>query len=532
MAANPQDDRIITALRQTLQHISIQQKKFKNVDVELQQTKEELQKTKEAHADECAQWNTQMEGLRNELHDFKCFYAENATKMSEMNVHSAKQAQQITELTHQLNEKTILLEEAKIQNESNAITLVQQLENDNLALKTQLSKSENENNTLQQKVAQMEEEQSANNEEKIAMLHRENEALTQQVGDLQRSANDASIKCQTYGVRMSGMSECSFNMLESCRKLRRNITDTASILAQSQNQWQSEMQRMAQQIQFRSQTAGNDGLKSVECVKTNLAKIHETKSLLNRLRSEIEAELANFDKDIKSAQRVIFKQKSVIRNQMKQERDKAAKLEQTLCYQMENEQNMEQQLKDYLKQKDELQSKISKLEGFLKEKNEKDLITEMKRFRSAAIVTSVTALSENGDSEISYHQLSEHERKAISLKSRFATQMNVEVNVQEKVDEFIRSGGLRRWPILEQEFVYDPSEEDANRFRFGSRYISLFFNSKHAELYVTNDGSEKGEVLLPQLLQDWIQKNGSMEMRKLLAKVAQKKKSNKQIANY
>jgi len=225
---------------------------------------------------------------------------------------------------------------------------------------------------------------------------------------------------------------------------------------------------------------------------------------------------------------LIFKQKSLIRKEIKMEQDKTAKLEENLSVQMENEQNMEQRLKSYLAQKDELQNKINQLEGFLKDKNEKDIIAEMKRFRSAAIVTSITSLSDDGDQTISYHQLSEHERKALSLKSKFEKQFNSEININEKVDEFIRSGGLKRYPIMEQEFIHEPTDSDHNRFRFGTKFVSISYNTKDHELYVKNDQNGTFTTSPSQLLQDWINKNGSHEMRKLLAKVSQKKKASKQ----
>merc|ERR1712048_1381860 len=171
-------------------------------------------------------------------------------------------------------------------------------------------------------------------------------------------------------------------------------------------------------------------------------------------------------------------------------------------------------------------------EGFLKEKDEKDLITEMKRFRSAAIGTSVTSLPESGYERISHHTLSEHEKKAFSLKSKLEKQIEPRIYINEKVDEFIRSGGLNRYIILQQEFVHEPSAEDPNQFRFGTKHISIVHNAKDDELYVTNDetgcdGLHQMDQRLSQStrLHEWINKNGSNEMRKLLARISQKKRS-------
>merc|ERR1712243_187638 len=167
---------------------------------------------------------------------------------------------------------------------------------------------------------------------------------------------------------------------------------------------------------------------------------------------------------------------------------------------VENAQNTEQRLEEYLRQKEELQRKIGKLEGFLKEKNEKDIVSEMKRFRSAAIVTTISSLNEQSNDKLAYHELNEYEKKAISLKSKFERQLESDTAIHEKVDEFIRSGGLKRYPIMEQEFVYEPIAADKNRFRFGTKYISISFNMKHDALYV------KYEQEPSQLLQEWITK--------------------------
>ena len=97
--------------------------------------------------------------------------------------------------------------------------------------------------------------------------------------------------------------------------------------------------------------------------------------------------------------------------------------------------------------------------------------------------------------------------------------MNSEININEKVDEFIKSGGLKRYPILEQEFVYQPTETENNRFRFGTKYLNIWYNMKRKELYVVEH--EKSS----QTLSEWLSKNAPIEMRKLLAKVSQKKKT-------
>merc|ERR1712173_492250 len=114
-------------------------------------------------------------------------------------------------------------------------------------------------------------------------------------------------------------------------------------------------------------------------------------------------------------------------------------------------------------------------------------------------------------------------------------QISPKININEKVDEFIRSGGLNRYIISQSEFVHQPSEEDPNQFKFGTKLISIVYNAKDNELYVTNDetgcdGLHQMDQRLSQLtrLQDWINKNGSNEMRKLLARISQKKRS-KQI---
>ena len=315
-------------------------------------------------------------------------------------------------------------------------------------------------------------------------------------------------------------------MFENYQNLRQNVTKIASGVAQQRNTFTSEIQnaqKLIADIRLQNGVKSNEHKLDIKkCVRRNLKCVEVTRDSLNALRKEVETELNNFDKDVKSVQRAIFKQKSMMREDLKREQHKTAKL-------AENEQNMEQRLKSYLKQKDDLQEKISELEGFLKDKDEKDLITEMKRFRSAAIVTSVTSLPEGGYQQISHHALSEHEKKAISLKSKLEKQISPKVNINEKVDEFIRSGGLHRYPIMQQEFVFEPSENDQNRFRFGTKFISISLNAKDNELYVKNDGMDQRLPNSPMvLLEDWIIKNGSNEMRKLLARISQKKK-NKQV---
>lgn len=218
-----------------------------------------------------------------------------------------------------------------------------------------------------------------------------------------------------------------------------------------------------------------------------------------------------FDKDIKSMQRGLFRQKSLIQQKDLQKEQETAKME------MENAQNTEQRLQEYLRQKEDLQSKIGHLEEFLKDKKEGDIVSELKRFRSAAIITTVSTLNEESNHKLAYHELNEYEKKAIALKSKFERQLDTDTSIHEKVDEFIRSGGLKRYPIMEQEFVYEPTEEDCNRFRFGSKHISISFNVKRDKLYVK---TEEGV----QLLQEWINKNSASEMRKLLARVSRKRK--------
>ena len=599
MAANLEDDKIITALRQTLQHISLQQtvtyiynyipgifhyfigfnekfffhQKFKSIDVELKETKQQLEQERDNHSKECAELKSEIKSLQQDIEDFKSLNESQSSTISEMQIISAKQTQKITELMHQLESSTILMEEIKIKNEENSMILVNKLEDENRELKHKIStmerqialqetekdqfiqlkqynlelkanissleiqqksdenklkELEEENAMLQQKIfdindkQQREEQNDVDHENRIQELKNLNDMLQAQCQELQKSEKDMMIKYQNSFTRMSVMSKCSFNMLQNCRNLRRSISETSANVVKYKNEMRTEFGDIIKQInskciQYSKKSNSSGTSLNIEQLNINLRKVNATKMSLNALKIDVEQELNNFDKDIKSVQRLIFKQKSMINKKMQQEKDKTAKLK-------ENEQNMEQRLKNYLQQKDELQSKINELEGFLKEKNEKDIITEMKRFRSAAIVTSVTSLGEDGGEEISYHKLSEHERKAMSLKSKFEKQLNSDININEKVDEFIKSGGLKRYPILEQEFVYEPTEIENNRFRFGTKYLFIHYNIKQNKLYVIN-----GNTSQQLLLTDWIAKNGSNEMRKLLAKISKKKKINKQI---
>eukprot|EP00486_Rosalina_sp_Unknown_P016128 CAMPEP_0201595098 /NCGR_PEP_ID=MMETSP0190_2-20130828/192215_1 /ASSEMBLY_ACC=CAM_ASM_000263 /TAXON_ID=37353 /ORGANISM="Rosalina sp." /LENGTH=552 /DNA_ID=CAMNT_0048054969 /DNA_START=5 /DNA_END=1659 /DNA_ORIENTATION=- len=546
MAANLEDDKIIIALKQTLQHISLQQKKFKNIDTELQKTREELTKERDNYSNECTELRCKIAQLENDVDRWKILSETRSTKISEMQISSAKQAQKNTELQHQLNSSTLLMEEIKIKNEENSMGLVQRLEDENKDLNNQISmfqrqitlqetdvdklkelkdlnvnlnatittlkieqqsnehdldKLRQENNLLSQRISNDEQkgqQNISNMENRIQELENLNNMLQHQCQQSKESEKEMMLKYQDFQTRMSAMSKCSFNMFELCRNIRRNISDTETSINIQQNEMKMETNDYLQQIgtkckeyvhaQIQSSSKSEEKQSKFELkpelLRNNLQNVKATRTSLNALRKDVETELINFDKDIKSVQRNIFKQKSVMIKQMKQEQDKSAKLKQTLSAQMENEQNMEQQLKNYLKQKQELENKINSLEGFLKDKNEKDLVTEMKRFRTAAIVTSVTSLPDDGGQGISYHKLSEHERKAISLKSKFAKQLNSEININEKVDQFIKSGGLKRYPILEQEFVYEPTETESNRFRFGSKYLNIWYNTKRDELYV------------------------------------------------
>ena len=76
-----------------------------------------------------------------------------------------------------------------------------------------------------------------------------------------------------------------------------------------------------------------------------------------------------------------------------------------------------------------------------------------------------------------------------------------------KKNEFIKSGGLKRYPILEREFVFEPTETESNRFRFGTKYLNIWYNTKRDELYVVEH--EKSS----KLLSDWITKNAPIEMK-------------------
>ena len=248
-----------------------------------------------------------------------------------------------------------------------------------------------------------------------------------------------------------------------------------------------------------------------------MKRVGETKSCLKTLRSDIERDLLGFDKDLKSMRRGLFRQKSMIQQDLLKEQE-------TAKMKMETAQNTEQRLQEYLRQKEDLQRKIGELEGFLSDKNEQDIVSEMKRFRSAAIITTVSSLTEQSDRKLSYHELNEYEKKAISLKSKFERQLDSDTAIHEKVDEFIRSGGLKRYPIMEQEFKYEPVETDHNRFRFGTKHISISYHVKRDELYVKMDGDAS------VLLQEWISKNSASEMRKLLAKVSRNRKLSKSSA--
>ena len=218
-------------------------------------------------------------------------------------------------------------------------------------------------------------------------------------------------------------------------------------------------------------------------------------------------------------ERGLFRQRSQIQRDLQKEQE-TAKME------MENAQNTEQRLQEYRRQKEELQKKIGKLEGFLKGKQERDIVAEMKRFRSAAIITKVSSLNEQSGHQLAYHQLNEYEKKAISLKSKFERQLDSDTAIHEKVDEFIRSGGLKRYPIMEQEFVYEPTDTNSNRFRFGSKYITISYSLKHDTLYA------KGEDGPPLLLEEWIGKNSASEMRRLLARVSRKRKMSRNSVSW
>lgn len=490
-----------------------------------------------------------------------------------MQISSAKKAQEITELQHQLRSSTFLIEEIKVQKEESSLSLLQKLEAENEALKNQILEFDKKMMLKQTDTDKLKELQETNvtlnatittfkvtqqqYEQELETLRQENKMLRQTMSNdqhreqenvskmvnriqeledsnrmlqaecqqLQASDKEIMMKYQDLQKRMAAMNKCSFNMFKLCRNMRRNISDTETDINIQQNNIKMEYQDYLQQVntkcmQYALAQVQIENLKSeqkqhelnTEQLRNNLKNVKATRQSLNSLRTDVETELINFDKDIKSVQKSIFKQKSNMMEQMKQEQDKSAKL-------MENEQNLEQRLNDYLKQKQELENKINSLEGFLKEKNEKDLVTEMKRFRTAAIVTSVTSLPEDGGQGLSYHKLSEHERKAISLKSRVEKRMNIEINISEKVDEFVKSGGLKRYPILEQEFVYQPTQTENNRFRFGTKYVNIWYNTKRNELYVVEN--EKAS----QALSEWLSKNAPIEMRKLLAKVAKKKRT-------
>eukprot|EP01084_Bolivina_argentea_P079057 143464_1 len=532
MAANLEDDQIITALKHTLQHISLQQAKFKDIDLELQQKKQELE--------QCSQLKIQMEHLRTEMNRFKSLSEEQSTKISELEIQCVTQSQQNTVLSHQLQKKEIIIEEIKIENERNSHDLVNQLENDNKMLQQQISTLEskielndqqmkqvqNKNIELQHQISMLlqKEETIVQQQKKenglfairLKELDDKNQTLSQQCNALQQSKNNTT--------NHQNVGKCSFRMLENCRSFKQLLVDTKLDMKAHQKKIKMEFDESLKKIEGLSVPSQYDHERSVklkEAIQNKFKMVQDTKGQLNGLREEVKKELNAFDTNIKSVQRMIFKKKSMIHEQMRKEKDKSAKLTECL---IENEQTMEQRLKDYLKQKDELQSKISSLEGFLNDKPQKDIVAEMKRFRSAAIVTSITSLSDDGDRGISYHELSEHERQAISIKTKFEKKINAEFDINEKVDEFIRSGGLKRYPILEQEFMYEPSDAKENRFRFGSKYICISYNVKRNELYVKNEDSGS-----TQLLQEWIAKNGSNEMRKLLAKISKKKKTNKQV---
>eukprot|EP01083_Nonionella_stella_P290455 988283_1 len=134
MAVDLEDDRVILALKQTLQHISLQQAKFKDTETELQHTKQQLENENNKYSNQSLQLQNQIKQLHDELHHFKSLSQTQASKISELQIKSAEQMQQNTTLTHQLNKTHILIEEMKVKTETNSISLVNELEKDNKML--------------------------------------------------------------------------------------------------------------------------------------------------------------------------------------------------------------------------------------------------------------------------------------------------------------------------------------------------------------------------------------------------------------
>jgi len=301
---------------------------------------------------------------------------------------------------------------------------------------------------------------------------------------------------------------------QQCTQLRRNIVDMVDIVHLQKKQIAIEFTNFLYEFKQCQKMCQNRKYGSVQ------NKLMNVKSALQSLQCDIGHELHNFECDFSNIQKAMLKQEITL------ERHQSAAAH-----------NMEHQLHTYLRQKDELQQKINDLEAHLSDKHDTELVTQMKRFRSAAIITSVTALPDDGGQGISYHELSEHERHAIQLKGKLERKIYSERNkvniTRDKVDEFIRSGGLRRFPVMESEFVYaancnEQQNDIRNRFRFGTKYINIEYQVKQNELFVVK---ENGTILAsPTILQDWIQKNAAIEMRKKLLKVSQKKKQKKTAA--
>jgi len=571
--ANVEDDKIIAALRQTLQHISLQQSKFKGIEEQLRDAKDELVQERERRTSLVTEFESQLGDVRKDLNHFRSLSQEQSATISELQIECQQHSQKSNQLHQQLKARQASEAVFQAEAERNSLELIHKLEDekrilqskiDTLSIEIEVQRPElkqlhSENERLQQTVSELKEQiherhadigrwselkaendklretiaqseakeaqslaHSHSMEGELQVLRNDHDLLQRQCAALKRMEQSHELKTQEHWAQSAKMGQSALNLLDGCRNLRESVISTKMDIAEHQLQHKMLVREMSIKMasvpfgERRSTKAKPLSTEFVQAIKLNLERIGETKSCLQTLRGDVERDLSSFDHDIRSIQRGLYRQKSLIQRDLR-------KGQETAKAEMENAQNSEQRLQEYLRQKEELQQKIGELEGFLKDKKEGDIVSEMKRFRSAAIITTVSSLTDGSESKLAYHELNQYEKKAIALKSKFERQLDSKTTIHEKVDEFVRSGGLKRYPIMEQEFEYEPTETDKRRFRFGTKYISISYHVKRDELFVkAPDGGS-------QRLQEWISKNSASEMRKLLAKVSRNRKLSKSL---
>merc|ERR1719419_47489 len=274
--ANVEDDKIVAALRQTLQHISLQQSKFKGIEEQLHQTKQQLDREKEHSTAIVGEFESQIEELRKDVAHYRSLSEEQSATISDLQ-------NQTTALREQLESSKSSAVAIQSDAEQKSRSLIQKLEDEQQVLRSKITTLEievevqepeiaqlhEENGRLQQAVSELTEQLSGHHiesgkrseleaenerlretikhsqtveEQHIARSHlvdgelevlkNDNDLLLRRCEELERAEKRKETKCHQYWAQMTRVEQSSLSVLDDVRNLRQSVVATKMEIAE------------------------------------------------------------------------------------------------------------------------------------------------------------------------------------------------------------------------------------------------------------------------------------------------------------